>query len=751
MTRADCRAGFLLRYRNANWEYQRRQRNNVEWRCTTTFEHIIFTDAEIQKLVAAGKIKVLDPRAAEKGDPDKVSRIHGERDYSDLDWDEAQRKLIWVLEARKLKRPGKKLKSAEWQKAIDRVFDAHQPDWKELRGRRAGQAMSRKPCVKSMQRWDRDAGVPAKAENLLPEHRRKGNFEDRVDAGVRDVLADMIVSDWMCRLPISMDEFKERIAIRIAAHNKRVSEKYKKLLAPGVAAIQTSIDLFDPEEVLRKRHGDLAAHMEFGSGEAQEDPKAPLDRVELDSTPADLFVIDPINGFPLDRPHIVVAIDRCTRMVLGWFVTFEKPSVHALMQTLRNAILPKDYIEEMNENHGWNIKHRCETYGVMRTLAVDRARENLAGHVVKLAVRIGINRILIMKGKAPWLKGCVERVIRTMSEKLLHPTKGTSMHNALLLMGYNPAKDAVCTIDDLDHGLHKYFIDIYPRQPRRMLNNARAIDRWRDLTLETPVTGIGDVAKLDHFFGRTDTAAVRRSGISAHNMQYTSAELQRHFKTPQFRAAMKKAGGKVTYHLDPGDIGQIHVRLPHTTDTIIVPVAPKWKRYATGLSLFHHNAIRTYTKNKSRDANDVDQLLDCKEELLVIMRAQAFHKRGSIHAAQTLARFEGVARYARYGEETSTTAPGSEAGKRLSRRKPVAAVCNDDKPDFDHEVHDDAQEGDEVPTHFLEPSIDYNEGGEPDGAEKDGDPVGQDGEEEQDQEAMAEGDRRRSRFRRRRA
>jgi len=676
MTRVNYTAGMRLRYRNADWEYERRQDSKTEWRSTTSFEHIVFTDGELQKLVGQAKLKVLSNRTVEKGDQDRVSKVHGERDYSAVDWEEAERKLLWVLAARRRKKPGKKLKSADWKAAIEEVWQANRDTWKELRGARAGEPVRKKPCVKSLQRWDWDAGIPPKAENLLPEHRRKGNFDDRVDAGVRDILADMIESDWMCRPAISMEEFKQRIRVKINAHNKRAGGG-KKLAAPGEAAIQSSIDLFKPEEVLRKRHGDMAAYLAFGSGEAQEDPKFPLDRVELDSTPADLFVIDPINGFPLGRPHIVVAIDRYTRMVLGWFVTFEKPSVHALMQTLRNAILSKDYVAEMNEKHGWNIKHECETYGVPRELALDRARENIAGHVVKLSVKIGINRVLIMKGKAPWLKGCVERTIRTMSEKLLHPTKGTSFHNALMLMGYDPAKDAVCTIDDLDHGLHKYFIDIYPREPRRTLNNARAIDRWRDLTLECPVDGIGDVSKLDHFFGRTDTAAVRRSGISANNMQYTSPELQQHFGTPQFRNAMRKAGGKVTYHLDPGDISMIHVRLPHTPKTIRVPVAPKWRKYAAGMSLFHHNAIRDYTRNKSRDANDADELLECKGELLEIMRGQAFGKKGAIRAAQTLARFEGLARYARSGDDTATTAPGSEAHRRRGQKAGVPAASND--------------------------------------------------------------------------
>ncbi|MBO9519320.1 MAG: DDE-type integrase/transposase/recombinase [Porphyrobacter sp.] len=677
MTYIDFRADTMLQYRNANWSYERRQGSRTEWRSTTSFEHLPFTDREIQGLIREGKLKVLCPRVVQKGEPAKVSKIHGERDYSEADWEEAHRKLLWVQAARKRRNSGKKLKSEDWLAAINEVWDKFGVNWNVLRGKRKGFPENRKPSIKSMQRWDVAAGVPPKAANLLNEHRRKGNFEDKVDAGVRELLNQMIKDEWMCRPAISMEVFKGKVAARINRRNKAERENGNPWNAPGEAAIQSSIDLFPAEEVLRSRYGDMAAHLAYGSGEAQEDPKAPLDRVELDSTPADLFVLDPVNGFPLGRPHIVVAIDRCTRMVLGWFVTFERPSVHALMQTLRNAILSKDYVDEMNTEHGWNIRHPCETYGVMRELALDRALENLAGHVAALAVKAGINRVVIMKRKAPWLKGCVERVIRTMSEQLLHPVRGTTLHNTLKLMDYNPAKDAVCTIDDLDHGLHKFFIDIYPREVRRSLNNARAIDLWRNLTKEYPVTSIDDVRSLDHFFGLTDKAAVRRSGISAHNMQYTSQELQRHFKTPKFRNAIRKADDKITYHLDPGDIGTIYVRLPHRPETITVPVAPKWRQYAKGLSLFHHKLIRRYTKSRALDANDADELMECRAELYDIMRGQAFGKRGAIRAAQTLARIEGIARYARSGDDVSTTAPGSDAHNRKGSRQTSSQPSND--------------------------------------------------------------------------
>lgn len=104
--------------------------------------------------------------------------------------------------------------------------------------------------------------------------------------------------------------------------------------------------------VLRLRYGEMAAFLRYGSAEAQEDPDQPLDRVELDATRMDLFVVDPDSKLPIGRPWLVVVLDRCSRMVLGWFVTFEPPSILALMQALRNAMLSKDYVEELKKERG---------------------------------------------------------------------------------------------------------------------------------------------------------------------------------------------------------------------------------------------------------------------------------------------------------------------------------------------------------------------------------------------------------------
>jgi putative transposase len=676
MTRIKLLDGAWIDYRGQRWHLERRHLDKIEWRCRETLTHQIFTDAELQKQIRLGKVSLFNGVGREPK-TGRSSRVHGKRGASDIDLEEAKRKLIYVLALRSHGLPAEGRPESDWQQVIDQVYEEQGRHWKRLRSR-TDEVVS-KPSVKSARRWVGDAGDPPKLEKLISNHRFKGNYDDKIDPELRKLIGTFVDEHYLRRPPITLVDLKVRIAGAMPDFNAGRAERgLSRLPAPGEKAIQSSIDAVPKHTVVRLRYGEMAAFLRYGSAEAQEDPEKPLDRVELDATRMDLFVVDPESHLPIGRPWLVVVLDRCTRMVLGWFVTFEPPSILALMQALRNAMLSKDYVQELKEERGWIIDNDPETFGVPRVLVVDRARENIAEHVARFAVRAGVNRVEIMAGKKPWLKGAVERVIKTISEKLLHPTKGTTFHNTLKRLGYNSQKDAVCTPDDLDYALHKFFIDIYPFEPRRGLNGRQAIKVWREKTEDCPVDSVGTIDEVAHLFGRTDRAVPGRYGINAHSMQYFSRELLDVQTSDQFQKALAKQGGKLEYHLDPAQIDMIHVRMPHVNEIIHVPVAPKWREYARGLSLWHHRRIREFIRADA--STDAATLLKARLDLIEIMRGSAASRKTGQRARSMTARMEGLQRLAPAGTDARNTVPGSDAhtkkvGKSKSKR-PTAS--NDD-------------------------------------------------------------------------
>lgn len=60
MTRAKLANGAWIDYRGQRWHLERRQDDKIEWRCGATLTHQIFTDAELQKQIRLGKVKLFD-------------------------------------------------------------------------------------------------------------------------------------------------------------------------------------------------------------------------------------------------------------------------------------------------------------------------------------------------------------------------------------------------------------------------------------------------------------------------------------------------------------------------------------------------------------------------------------------------------------------------------------------------------------------------------------------------------------------
>lgn len=667
MSYIDLQLGDLMDLKKVGkrCRFERRQGKRTEWRSTGDFEHFSYTDAELQKLIRKGEVVLYLKRAAAKpADAANISKIYGRRQTTPEDSEEALRKLRYVLAAHRIANGGP-FTEAVMRDAIGEVYEDEGRHWKRLRGHRKGHPVG-EPSTKSLRRWIADAGPNPKHKRLIPAHRFKGNYSDRVQPQVRAIISDLVASDYLRRPAISMDDLKVLIHVRVREYN---AEHGLNLSLPGETAIRSSIDAYPRDVVLRARFGEMAAFIRFGSAEAQPDPDHPLDRVELDSTVTDLFVICERTALPLGRPTCVLISDRCTRMPLAWLVTFEKPSLITVFQALRMAMLSKDYLEEMIEEHGWEITQPCVTYGIPRILVVDRGLENISEHIARYAVRAGINQVHVMAGKKPKLKGHIEASIRAMSERVLHPAPGTTLHNSLMKMDYNSEKDAVITLQDLDYALHKYFIDVFPYEPRRSLNNSRAIDVWEKLTRKHPVDSVTDVKDLDFAVGLTLHAKPGRHGINCENMQYFSQELLDIQKNSAFANALSNAGGDIEFYLDPADLGHIRVRLPHVDETIIVPVAAKWREYATGLSLYAHRLIRKFNLQEAREANHKIDLLSSKHRLIEIMRGNFLSKKRTVAAGQRLARVEGVGRVARNGDSAATTVPGSHSHPQGTTRE----------------------------------------------------------------------------------
>ena len=95
--------------------------------------------------------------------------------------------------------------------------------------------------------------------------------------------------------------------------------------AEGDAAA-ARIARMNPVEVGRRREGAESVRPLQSAGDEVPVVESILDQVQIDHTVMDLIVVDDRDRQPIGRPYLTVAIDVCSRCLVGMVVTLEPPS-----------------------------------------------------------------------------------------------------------------------------------------------------------------------------------------------------------------------------------------------------------------------------------------------------------------------------------------------------------------------------------------------------------------------------------------
>ena len=114
---------------------------------------------------------------------------------------------------------------------------------------------------------------------------------------------------------------------------------------------------------------------------------APLDVVQIDHTPVDLIIVDDKHRKPIGRPWITIAIDIYSRMITGYYISLDAPSVTSVGMCLARSILPKNELLEQNniENITWDV------FGYPEKIHVDNGSDFRSEDLRKSCALHGIN------------------------------------------------------------------------------------------------------------------------------------------------------------------------------------------------------------------------------------------------------------------------------------------------------------------------------------------------------------------------
>jgi putative transposase len=283
---------------------------------------------------------------------------------------------------------------------------------------------------------------------LIPEHQkagRKKGFTPEVEELVREVIEKRYLAVSQpsmrgCHRFLEIECMKRKLDPpcynTFRSRIQEISNTKRTLMRRG-------------RKVLRDHFRSLDGEYPFGNH--------PLDVVEFDHTIPDIMLVDQIDRKPIGRPRLTLAIDVYSRMIYGYYLSFDAPDLLAIGMSFLTGILPKDSLTTRFETDNlWPI------YGLPKRILIDNSKEFKSGGLFNFCKLYNI-QMTFCPPKTPDAKPHIERVIKTIN----HAIRDDLVGGYVLSLsekrktGYDPEKTAIMTIDEFEKWLVQWIVDDY--------------------------------------------------------------------------------------------------------------------------------------------------------------------------------------------------------------------------------------------------------------------------------------------------
>lgn len=282
----------------------------------------------------------------------------------------------------------------------------------------------------------------------------------------------------------------------------------------------------------------------------------PLERVEIDWTPADVQLINPTTLKP-QRPWLVYAIDKATGHPLGFYVTFDNVDAAAVKQCILHAIMPKTYIKTLYPL----VENDWVAYGKPSEIVFDNSNVNESYDVRDACQQLNID-VQFCKVGAGNQKGTIERGFKTLNSIWIHTLKGTTFSNIFERGLYDSEGKACITMQTFIYMAHIVMVDIVANKYNKG-RGGKPRELWirgmeENPTLTLPIPQSKKELKLV-FMSGIDYRKPQNKGVVIENEYYNSRELMELRNNLFNEVKDEKKIEDVRVRYDKADMRSVHV------------------------------------------------------------------------------------------------------------------------------------------------------------------------------------------------
>lgn len=334
---------------------------------------------------------------------------------------------------------------------------------------------------------------------------------------------------------------------------------------PHINTIRNRINALSPRRRMELREGrDKASkYMVRGEGFVAD---FPMQYVQIDHTLVNVILRDEKTGCILGRPWITVAIDTYSRMVVGYYISFEVPGGIGTGLCVSHLILPKDeWLLEHAEAFGEKPPD-WPCYGLPDTLHMDNAREFRGNMLKRACEQYGIS-IVFRPVKTPHYGAHIESYMDKLSEEFRTLPGATFSNPVERGKHYDSEAESAIGFRTFSLWLANHICCVYHYRPHGGLEGMSPIEKWEQAMYEgtgtlaprgkTQARYLGDDAtRLELDFIPYEERTVSSAGVAINRIQYMSGTLRKWIgaKDPDH----PRRSRNFTFRVDPRNIDTIY-------------------------------------------------------------------------------------------------------------------------------------------------------------------------------------------------
>lgn len=384
-------------------------------------------------------------------------------------------------------------------------------------------------------RWLRRFRDSARTSSLLPRRRGPDPGVQPFEPAVLTIVERHFEELYATRRKPTLTRYWREIAADCRAGG---------LSIPSIRRLQRWLIAKNQADLLRKREGKGKSEPVFLATPGRFEAERPLDVMQIDHTSVDVTVVDPDTRLALGRPTLTLAIDVKTRMVMGFHLSLEPPSLLAVALCLTHAVMDKTaWLAARGVAAAWPAR------GLPGIIHVDNGAEFHAAAFDRACEEHGIGLVYRPPG-TPRFGGHVERLIGTMMGAV-HLLPGSHFSNVRERGDLDPEQTAALTLGELETYLALEIVGVYHARAHKALGRPPNA-AWNEGIAEMAVRYPKDPRLFLIDFLPAKTRILQRNGLHLFQIRYWSEDL---------RWLVGHGDGELTLKYDPRDLSRIFVRV----------------------------------------------------------------------------------------------------------------------------------------------------------------------------------------------